>query len=58
MEHRRPLRGGAGVERAYGLVRERMPALEHDRPLGPDLEALAELVRSGALAGIATENQA
>jgi hypothetical protein len=35
-----------------------MPALEHDRPLGSDLEALAELVRSGALAGIATENQA
>ena len=57
VEYRRPLRGGAGVERAHALVRGQMPTLEHDRPLGADLESLTELVRGGAFAGIARENE-
>jgi histidine ammonia-lyase len=30
-------------------VRERVPTLVDDRPPAPDLEAIAELIRSGAL---------
>jgi len=52
LEHRKPLRPGRGVERACGLVRDRIPPLDDDRVLSPDIEAAAALVRSGALAGI------
>ncbi|HET6764383.1 MAG TPA: aromatic amino acid lyase, partial [Longimicrobiaceae bacterium] len=52
LEFRRPLRPGAGVERAYQLVRERIPALDDDRNLSIDIAAAADLVRSGALAEI------
>ncbi len=48
LEFRRPLTSGAGVERAYAAVRARVPALAEDRVLGPDIEAVAELVRDGA----------
>jgi histidine ammonia-lyase len=50
IEYRRPLRAGAGVERAYGAVRARVPRLAEDRVLGPDIEALAEAVGTGAFA--------
>ncbi len=49
LEFRRPLKSGAGVERAFAAVRTRVPALREDRVLGPDIEALAELVRTGEL---------
>jgi len=48
LESRRPLRGGVGVEKAYATVRSVVPALVADRVLGPDIEALADLVLSGA----------
>jgi histidine ammonia-lyase len=47
LEHRRPLKGGVGVEFAYRRVRECIPPLTGDRVLSGDLEAMAELVRSG-----------
>lgn len=47
LEHRRPLTGGAGVEFAYRRVRECIPPLIGDRVLSGDLEAMADLVRSG-----------
>jgi histidine ammonia-lyase len=50
IEYRRPLRAGAGVERAYAAVRARVPQLAEDRVLGPDIEALAEAVGTGAFA--------
>jgi len=50
IEYRRPLRSGAGVERAYAAVRARVPRLAEDRVLGPDIEALAEAVGTGAFA--------
>lgn len=56
IEYRRPLRAGRGVETAHTAVRGRVARLSGDRPLGPDLEALTELVQSGALAEIALEN--
>ena len=51
VEFHRPLRAGAGVERAVRAVRERVPPLVEDRVPGDDIAALVELVRSGALAG-------
>jgi histidine ammonia-lyase len=59
IEFRRPLRAGAGVERAHRLVRGRVAALHEDRVLGPDLDALVTLVREGDLARLApTEDEA
>ena len=55
IEYRRPLTGGRGVEIAHKRVRTVVSELEHDRPLGPDLDALTDLVRSGNLTRIALE---
>jgi histidine ammonia-lyase len=52
LEFLKPLRPGMGVERAYRLVRERVAALEHDRYLKPDIDALCELVHAGVFASI------
>ena len=48
LEHRRPLRAGKGVERAFGLVRQVAPPLTTDRPLSGDIAKLAEKIRAGA----------
>ena len=53
IEYRRPLRGGVGVEIAHGRVRDRVARLSGDRALGPDLDAMTELVRGGSFTGIA-----
>lgn len=50
LEFRSPLRPGRGVEKAYRLIREVVAPLDRDRSPAPDLKAVAELVRSGALA--------
>jgi histidine ammonia-lyase len=50
IESRRPLRSGAGVERAHAAVRARVPALTADRVLGPDIETLAVGVALGEFA--------
>lgn len=44
LEFLKPLRPGAGVERAYARVRELVEPLEADRPLTPDIERLAALL--------------
>jgi histidine ammonia-lyase len=46
---RAPLESSPALMRAYKIVRERVPTLVDDRPPAPDLEAIAELIRSGAL---------
>src|ERR1700737_4175153 len=48
LEHRRPLRGGKGVEGAFKLVREGAKPLAADRPLAGDIARLAEKMRAGA----------
>src|SRR5437870_9710252 len=48
LEHRRPLRAGKGVERAFGLVRQVAPPLTTDRPLSGDIGRLAEKIRARA----------
>ena len=44
-----PMPSSAPLERARALLRQRVPRLEQDRHLAPDIAAAAELVRSGAL---------
>ncbi|MBX3173040.1 MAG: histidine ammonia-lyase [Gemmatimonadaceae bacterium] len=50
LESRRPLKSGAGVERAHAAVRARVAKLEADRVLGPDIETLAEGIAQGEFA--------
>jgi len=40
---------GHGVERLRRVVREHVPALERDRPPGPDVEVILDLLRAGRL---------
>ena len=47
IEHRRPLKGGVGVERAHAAVRQLAPPLTQDRPLAGDIARVAEAIRSG-----------
>ena len=44
---RRPLRSSEPLERAVATVREVCPALNDDRPLGEDIEAVAGMVLAG-----------
>jgi len=48
-----PMRSSAPLERVRARLRDRVPRLDHDRYLAPDIAAAADLVRSGALAGAA-----
>jgi histidine ammonia-lyase len=45
-----PLKTGTEAQRACDLVRSVAPTLEADRPLAPDIEAVAAMVRDGAFA--------
>ena len=47
LEHRRPLKAGAGVERAYAMVRKYAAPLLQDRALSSDISALAAAIRAG-----------
>jgi histidine ammonia-lyase len=46
-----PMASSAPLERVRARLRERVPMVDHDRYLAPDIAAAADLVRSGALAG-------
>src|SRR5262245_10312613 len=48
-----PLRSSEPLERVRKCLRERVPMLDQDRYLAPEIAAAAELVRSGALAAVA-----
>jgi histidine ammonia-lyase len=52
----RPLASSTPLERVRARLRERVPHLEDDRYLAPDIAAAADLVRSGALAAAADAN--
>jgi histidine ammonia-lyase len=45
-----PLEPGRGARAAHDLVRTLSPRLRDDRPLGPDIEAVADVIRDGSLA--------
>ena len=48
-----PMTSSAPLERVRARLRERVPGMEHDRYLAPDIAAAADLVQSGALSGVA-----
>jgi histidine ammonia-lyase len=47
LEHRRPLKAGVGVERAFAAVRKIAPPLTQDRSLSNDIAGVAEEIRRG-----------
>jgi histidine ammonia-lyase len=47
LEHRRPLKSGVGVERAFATVRKFARPLTQDRPLANDIAHVAEAIRRG-----------
>jgi histidine ammonia-lyase len=47
LEHRRPLKAGRGVERAFAAVRKVSPPLTQDRALSGDIARVAEAIRQG-----------
>jgi histidine ammonia-lyase len=49
LEFRAPLTPGVGVKRLHIRVRELVPALDHDRPVAPDIERVARAVAREAL---------
>ncbi len=53
IDFRRPLRSSPPLEAVHALVRTRVASHGQDRALSPEIEALAELVRSGSALGAA-----
>ncbi|KDO22548.1 histidine ammonia-lyase [Saprolegnia parasitica CBS 223.65] len=49
LEFHRPLKTTDALEAVYRLVRSRVPAMDKDRYIAPDIEAVLDLVRSGAI---------
>jgi len=47
LEHRRPLKSGVGVERAFTIVREVASPLTRDRSLANDIARVAQAIRRG-----------
>jgi len=47
LEHRRPLKAGVGVERAFTTLRKTSPPLTQDRSLSGDIARVAEAIRRG-----------
>ena len=50
-----PLRPGKLTAQAHAAIREKVPPLDHDRVLQPEIEAAIDLVRRGTLAEVATQ---
>ncbi len=47
VEARRPLQASPSAERTLELIREDIPSLVEDRPIGADIETVAELLEGG-----------
>jgi len=47
LEHRRPLKAGRGVEKAFAAVRKVSQPLTHDRALSDDIARVAQAIRRG-----------
>jgi histidine ammonia-lyase len=48
LDFRKPLKPGAGVQKAYELVRSYVSKLENDRVLAPDIAKITEVVKESA----------
>ncbi len=51
IDFRRPLKTTRPLEEAHSMVRKRIPHLDQDRPLAPDIEDAAEIIRRGLFSG-------
>jgi histidine ammonia-lyase len=49
LEFLKPLETSAPLLAAYRTVRTRVPPYDTDRPLGPEIEEVAHLIREGTL---------
>ncbi|OQR91017.1 histidine ammonia-lyase [Achlya hypogyna] len=49
LEFHRPLKTTDALEAVYRLVRSRVPSMDKDRYIAPDIDAVLDLVRSGAV---------
>jgi len=49
LDFRKPLTPGKGTSVAYDLIREKVDFMEEDRSLHPDIKAVSELIKSGAI---------
>ncbi len=49
LDFRLPLQAGNGTQKAHAAVRQKVPHVEQDRPIQPDILAALELVKSGQL---------
>ncbi len=49
IEHRAPLQAAESSRLACAAVREVVPPLGDDRPIGPDIESIARLILDGEL---------
>ncbi len=47
LDFRKPLKPGAGVQKAYELVRSYVSKLENDRVLAPDIAKITEAIKEG-----------
>lgn len=53
LEFLKPLKPGAGVQKAYDIVRSQVAPLQEDRVLHTDIDVLTALVRDGKFANLA-----
>ncbi|HVH65429.1 MAG TPA: aromatic amino acid lyase, partial [Candidatus Acidoferrum sp.] len=51
-----PLKPGRLTGQAHAAIRGKVPMLDHDRVLQPDIQAATELVRNGTLADVARQS--
>jgi histidine ammonia-lyase len=51
LEYQRPLRSGAGIERAFSVVRSVVSRRSRDRPPAPDIQAIRTLIAAGRFSG-------
>ncbi|MBI5411198.1 MAG: histidine ammonia-lyase, partial [Nitrospirae bacterium] len=52
VDFHRPLRAGTGSRLALKLIRKKVPRLDQDRPLAPDIERVRALVANGTLSNV------
>ncbi|MFH1681919.1 MAG: histidine ammonia-lyase [Candidatus Eisenbacteria bacterium] len=51
IEFLRPLRTSEALEAAIAAIRSAVPSLEEDRPVGPDIERIVQLIDEGTMRG-------
>ncbi|MFW3146389.1 MAG: histidine ammonia-lyase [Thermoplasmatota archaeon] len=49
LDFRKPSSPGLGTKAAYEVIREKVDFMTEDRPLHPDIKAIADLIRTGAI---------